>query len=351
MTTSTPINDNVAVQEESGLAPRPEEKTWKYYSRHHEMPASGVSSLAVHLAAISVLIVGGLLTAKVASNSRPPEIVPALAPDTGDKDAGNGRSSGIAKNEERVEDVKQAEKASSVPMPAIGTLVGVKRRELIPDQTNGEHAIEARFQKAMKDLDQQAEEALRQTDGPRGGSGPRADGRHSTGDKVGKTGPPDGSEDGTLTIERRRRWQLNFQVTGPIDHLRQFAGLDAILAVPEPEGGYRVFKNLGAWPGLKAPDGRHPPSEHIDMLAHIHRIGFADREPKTVAEVTDVLGTPLAPYILAFFPKDLEGKMVCLEEELHNRREEDIHSKTYFQVVPRGSGYDVVIERGRAASP
>jgi hypothetical protein len=94
-----------------------------------------------------------------------------------------------------------------------------------------------------------------------------------------------------------------------MDHLRQFAALGAILAVPEPEGGFRIFKNLGAWPGLKAPvvaENRHPASEHVDTLADIHRIGFADHE--TVAEVANVLGVPQAPYLLAFFPMELEDK-------------------------------------------
>src|SRR5260370_1513842 len=105
MTASTfDATDSAAVESESGLPSRPEEKTWKYYSRHHEMPASGVSSLAVHLAAVGVLIVGGLLTAKVASNGRPPEIIPALAPDARDTDAGNGGSNSLATNEESAGD-------------------------------------------------------------------------------------------------------------------------------------------------------------------------------------------------------------------------------------------------------
>jgi hypothetical protein len=344
MTTSTSISDNTAAQGESALAPRPQEKTWKYYSRHHEMPASGISSLALHLAVMGVLIVGALLTAKVASNSRPPEIFAALAPDAGDIGAGNSRSRGMAKNEEKVEDVQPAVSASSVPVPTIGTLAPVKRKFLIPDLTNPEHAIPIRSQKAVEDLSQQVEAALRQGGGP----------RPHVGGQVDKDGGPGGPDNGTLTIGRRRRWQLNFQVTGPIDHLRQFAALGAILAVPDPEGGYRVFKNLNAWPGLRAQmvtASRHPPSEPVDTLSDIHRIGFADREAKTVAEVAGVLGISQAPYLLAFFPKELEEKMVRLELEFHNRREEDIHSNTYFQVVPRGSGYDVVIDRSRTASP
>jgi hypothetical protein len=342
MNTVTPIGDHVVVQDEPGLGGQPEEKTWKYYSRHHEMPASGVSSLAVHLAVVGVLIVGGLLATKVPSNSRPLEIIPAVAPEAGGTESGNRRSGGMSINQEAIEDVGPAAKVSSVPVPAFGALVHVKPKALIPEQADGWRAIEVPSQKAVKDLAQQAEEALRQADAPRG----------PTGDKVGKAGPPNGSEDGTLTIERRRRWQLNFQVTGPIDHLCQFAALGAILAVPESEAGYRVFKDLNAWPGLRsqtAAAASRPHSEHLDTLADIHRIGFADRE--TVAEVAAVLGMPQAPYLLAFFPKELEDKMHRLELRFHHRREEDIHSKTYFKVVPRGSGYDVVIDRSRATFP
>jgi hypothetical protein len=331
MTTSTfDVTDSAAAEGECGRPPRPEEKTWKYYSRHHEMPASGVSSLAVHLTAVGVLIVGGLLTAKVASNDRPPEIVAALGPEARDADVGIGQLSGMAKNKETAAGVNPAAKDSSVSVPDIGILVPVKPKGLIPDQTSGERSIEARAQEAVRDLDQQAEGALRQAGIPGPGGA----------DKIGPSGGSDAAMRSKI-IERRRRWQLNFQVTGPIDHLRQFAALGAILAVPEPEGGFRIFKNLSAWPGLKAPmvaENRHPASERVETLVDIHRIGFA------------VLGTPQAPYLLAFFPTELEEKMARLEWQFHHRREQDIHSKTYFQVVPRDSSYDVVIDRSRTAS-
>jgi hypothetical protein len=343
MTTSTRA-DKLAGQE-SRIAEPPEEKTWKYYSRHHEMPASGVSSLAVHLAALGVLIVGGLVTAKVASNGRPAEIVAALGPDAGDKELGNSRSSGVARNRETPEeDVKPTAKAASVSVPALGTIMPVKSKAWIPEQGDAGRAIQVGSQKALKDLNQQVGAALQEAGEP----------LHRVGDQVRKDGPPGNSDDNTVgtTIQRGRRWQLNFQVTGAMDHLRQFAALGAILAVPEPEGGFRVFKDLNAWPGLRATsaaNNRHPVSEHMDTLADIHRIGFADRE--TVAEVASVLGMPEAPYLLAFFPKELEEKMARLERQFQHGLEENIHSKTYFQVVPRGPGYDVVIDRSRTVAP
>src|SRR5262249_8347284 len=122
----------------------------------------------------------------------------------------------------------------------------------------------------------------------------------------------------------------------------------------DPQGGYRVFNNLHAWPGLKShtlAEDRHPAGEHVETLADIHWICFTDREPRTVAEVASVLGTPAATYLLAFFPKELEDKMARLERQFHQRREEDIHSRTYFKVLPRGSGYQVVIDAGRAVTP
>src|SRR6266852_7596826 len=42
----------------------PEEKFWKRYSPHHELPLSTASSILIHAIAITVLIVGSIVLAK-----------------------------------------------------------------------------------------------------------------------------------------------------------------------------------------------------------------------------------------------------------------------------------------------
>src|SRR5262249_16598213 len=158
----------------------------------------GVSSLAVHLLAVGAIIVGGLLTAKVASNGRPPEIIPALPPDAGDEGADKGQSGSMATKKETALDLGPATNGALVPAPVVGALVPVKSKALQLDQVSTERTIGARSQTAVKDLAQQAEEALQQAGGP----------QQSVGGPAGKGGPPDGSDDGTLiTDKRRKRWQ------------------------------------------------------------------------------------------------------------------------------------------------
>jgi hypothetical protein len=140
----------------------------------------------------------------------------------------------------------------------------------------------------------------------------------------------------TKTEKRRRRWQLNFNVRDAVDHLNQFAALGAILAIPEPTGGFRVFKDLSR---------RHPEGEHVDGLEDINRLGFADEEPDNARTLARELGMPAPPYVLAFFPKELEEKMHKMEEQYYHRAEDDIRTKTYFEVVPRGLSYDIMINR------
>jgi hypothetical protein len=139
---------------------------------------------------------------------------------------------------------------------------------------------------------------------------------------------------------------LNFEVNGrtseerAIDHLNQFAALGAWLAIPEQDGGFRLFKELRS---------RHPRGYHTDDLADINRLGFSeevreDAERDSVKELARELGMPGAPYVLAFFPDSLQEKMRQMEASHRHKSEDRIgpDEKMYFQVVPRGLGYEVV---------
>ncbi len=141
---------------------------------------------------------------------------------------------------------------------------------------------------------------------------------------------------------RRRRWQLNFDARGPVDHLNQFAGLGAILAVPEEDGGFRVFSELRV---------RKPRGVHMNDLEPINRLGFADQEPDTVSGIARELDMPPAPYLLMFLPKELEEKMHLLEEAYRDAKEKQIREKMYFTVVPRGAGYDVIVNTDMMGPP
>jgi hypothetical protein len=131
------------------------------------------------------------------------------------------------------------------------------------------------------------------------------------------------------------RWEVNFRVTSPEDHIRQFAALGAILAIPDPQGRYHVFRDLNHRVG------------RVEDLSNINRIWFIDRNPDTVAGISSLLRMPQPPVLIAFFPQELEERMAEMEKQYRGQREDDIHDKFMFQVVPRGGTYQVVVGEGQ----
>jgi hypothetical protein len=139
--TATPSADgtnNVAVKEEAQPNRPPDEKNWKYYSQHHEMPVSGVSSLAVHMFVIGVIIVGGLLAAKFASGDKPVDIEVAEAPGGGGSPEGDASSKGMASphGDETASDAKQLAQPKPVePTPQLEQIKPVEKTPLAPETT------------------------------------------------------------------------------------------------------------------------------------------------------------------------------------------------------------------------
>ena len=81
----------------------------------------------------------------------------------------------------------------------------------------------------------------------------------------------------------------------------------------------------------------------MNDLESINRLGFADQEPETVSGIARELDMPPAAYLLMFLPKELEDKMHLLEEAYRDTKEKQIREKMYFSVVPRVTGYDVIV--------
>jgi hypothetical protein len=347
-TPSVDGTNNVAAKEEVQPQRPPDEKTWKYYSQHHEMPVSGVSSLAVHLFVIAVIIVGGLLAAKFASGDKPVDIEVAEAPGGGGLPEGDASSKGMATphGDETASDVKQmAQPKPAEPTPSLEQIKPVEKTPLTPEAP-AERAIQDDVQKKLAAVSQEAqqmeEQALGQATGStpgRGQGGPGGGGGKGSG-----YGPGDGSGTGpgtlTKTEKRRRRWEMNFTYyrdSAAQDLLNQFAALGAWAAIPEREGGFRVFKDVRS---------ARPRGVHADDLTNINRLGFSDHR-SGVNPVAEYLGMPDAPFVLVFIPKELEQRMVTMEEQYRGRNEDQINEKIRFKVESRGLGFDVIIDPGQ----
>jgi hypothetical protein len=125
---------------------------------------------------------------------------------------------------------------------------------------------------------------------------------------------------------------VNFTVAGPEDHLRQFAGLGAILAVPDSDGRYHVYRELS----------RRPRVGRVEDISKIDRIWFIDAKAETVTAIARLLGMPGQPAkLIAFFPRKLEEEMAALESDWYAGRKNKANEKIVFQVVRRGDRYRV----------
>jgi hypothetical protein len=168
------------------------------------------------------------------------------------------------------------------------------------------------------------------------GSGGGKGAGHGTG-----TGAGTAPGEGKLTTRQKRvlRWVIDFDLHGEddqtklADHLRQLAGVGAILALPDPQGRFHVFRDLTARPLI----GR------VEDVSNINRIWFVDRRPQSVAVISRALGVPGVRLLVAFFPQSLEQHLVKLEEEFRGKKEDDIREQIRFLVVRRGGEYDVIV--------
>ena len=327
--------------EHEALVPE-DERFWQRYSPHHEFPLSSVASVALHVLAIAVLVVGGVLAAKWGLGDFDKPIPISIMDDPGGggqpegKDAGTGGEGAVQSKEatespsNAVADASQAPK-ENLEKPTVDPVNLPKIQD--PSARYIDESAEA--MKGLAKLDEQTRKnlfnSLRDPAKGKGGSG-------TGGGKGGGTGTGTGSgtapgEGNNLNVRQKRvlRWEVTFRVMTPEDHLRQFAALGAILAVPDPQGRYHVFRDLDRRVG------------RVEDLSNINRIWFIDRNPETVAGISSLLRMPQPPVLIAFFPQALEKRMAEMEQRYRGQREDDIREKFVFQVVPRGGTYEVVV--------
>jgi hypothetical protein len=151
----------------------------------------------------------------------------------------------------------------------------------------------------------------------------------SGGDGIGGGG---GGGDG-----KPRRWELVFAGGGSLDsyaaQLDHF-GIELGVLLPGGEVGY-----ASGLSGAK-PNVRRGPAEAEDRYYLTWRSGDleqADRELLTRA------GLPVeGRIIMKFLPRELEGRMLALERDRAGSKAARIY-KTRFGVVPRDSGWDIIV--------
>jgi hypothetical protein len=315
----------------------PDERFWQRYSPHHEFPLSGVLSAGLHLVVVALLLLAAWVAFSFVSQANKPLPVEAISVEHEGGSGGDPRGAG---NVPGTDSTRPPAAENTGPTEGTGPahpdvkLNDLDAGKVDPLEVNlkderGENPfpvspdVRERLEKVSKALRQELNKGLA---APKGERGPKG------GDK---NGPGDADARGNLTQRQKRvlRWSMVFNTESGEDYLRQLAnikpGSGAILAVPQgPDGkSFRVLRDLK----------RHPAAGEVEDLAKIHRIYWVDDKPESVRGLARALGIPAPPYIVAFFPEELEQHLAKLERDYKGRSEDQI-AETKFSVLRSPDG-------------
>jgi hypothetical protein len=333
--------------EEEALVPR-DERFWQRYSPHHEFPLSSAASIALHVLAIGVLVLGGVLAAKWGLDDSEKAIPISIMDEPGgqpeDSETGTGGGGAVQSKEQNESPQNAVTQAPPTPKENLDSpQADPLKLPQVQDPSARYINESAEAMKGLAKLDEQARKnlfnSLRDPTKGKGGSG-------SGGGKGAGTGSGTGSGtrpgEGSLSKRQKRllRWMIRFEPRGTTyrervqDHLRQFAALDGILAFPDPNGMFYVYRE----------PSERPPRGSLENLSGMDRCGIWDCTPETAAALGRELNLPFSPRaFIVFFPRAFEERLVKLEEQFRGQREDEIRRSIHFLVVVQGGTCDVIV--------
>ena len=122
---------------------------------------------------------------------------------------------------------------------------------------------------------------------------------------------------------------MRFNTLNGNDYRRQLAGLGAILAFPQPDGGYMVYGDIN----------QRPVKGEVKDIASIKRIFWVDDKKDSIRSLAEAMDVPVPDGpIVAFFPLELEAELLRKELKFKNKKEEDIEETT-FKINSRGGKF------------
>ena len=322
--------------------PLVEERFWKRYSPHGELPLSGAGSFALHALVVGFLILWGLYLYSYFNKPKgnlPVESVRLDLGGGGGSRTGEGFDKpGIGHGPEAVpqgqDNPQQGNKEEAPPRPDL-TPAEVKDLSLKFDSETVRMIQKGPdSMKAFARLNDNVRRKLSDGLNPGAGRG----GRGSGGGRGEGVGPGEGGGrgEGKQNLSRREkrllRWSMSFNTRTGEDYVRQLRGLGAILAIPVKEGQkpeYKVVRNLS----------QRPAQLLEEDLSKINRIYWIDDKPRSVMEVMNVLQVRLKPsHFIAFMPIELEQKLFELERA-YKGLEEDQILETKFRIIESGGSF------------
>jgi hypothetical protein len=337
----------------------PDERFWKRYSPHYELPLSFVIAVSLHVAAVLLLVFTAIwFVASSDSPQAPPrmDVVEIMGGDPGIDGLGVGNTpAGGGDKKVDAENVGEpdAGKTSTPPKqtqlaalqePAKGAELKIPDAGTEPPDPDGADEAFAGLDKATRQATEDIINATRPSPAPAKGStnkggknpGPAKSGtggRPNRGTGIGnRTGPGKGRSPygQVLTDQRKRqmRWQILASTNGQI-HLAKLKALRVTLVMPTLKPG--EFQIFDLERSLR-------PQYTKRLEEQADKVWWTNRDPVEVATLAQVLAVPKPPCFVIFLPKALEDRMVQLEGEYQGAREEQIE-KTIWDVPLRNGRY------------
>jgi hypothetical protein len=340
----TPVADRRGSPGNSFRLP-PEEKFWQRYSPHHEAPLSSVVSLAVHALIVALVLLGGYWLSKLGSTAdRPPAVatvvvpdLPPLLPGEGAPSARRGNDTNGPRTEEavreqvppRAQEPERGVPASRSPLPA--PVLPPRQGVIVPEfeadpyvQKLLDRGVEAAI--VLQQTGDSLRKPLLDGIGHPGPAGPGSGALNKPGDNQGPS----------ERVKRVLRWSMVFSTANGGDYARQLQGLGAYLAIPNPDRPteFRVIRDLS----------KRPVQGKVEDVSKIQRIFWIDDKPQSVGSLATALGMkPVPPRIVAFFPEELEQKLLKLEHDYRGLAEADV-AETRFEVrLTKAGKYEPVV--------
>lgn len=337
-----PSNNQIKANPKAPAGPAPvEEPFWNRYSPHHEFPLSTATSIAMHVLALILLIVAGWWVASMIEKSKLE--VGTLEESSFAGGGGNRQGEGNAPGDRPPasappENVEEGKNDTLKPPGEVAELNKINKNIVDqldfvladPDSTRTINQANEAVKK-LSNLSLDARKKLFSGIGP--GKGQGGSGRDGGRDSGKDTGKDKFQGAGVNKFSQRQtrvlRWVMRFNTLNGNDYRRQLAGLGAILAFPQPDGGYIVYRDLN----------QKPAKGQEEDIAAIKRIFWVDEKKDSIRSLAGAMDVPVPDGpIVAFFPEKLEAELLKKELNFKGKKEEDI-KETHFRIRSSGGSY------------
>ena len=344
------------------LAP-PEERFWKRYSPHYEMPLAGATSLFVHGMVIGVLALGGLvfLLHGNAEAHRPPQMDVLVVEGEGLGGMGGGAPGlpGFPGEPSKTEMAigppgpsGPQEPGEEVELPPVP---GMELELPSQDTRLDSSSLLAQLTQIGEDASKRSETKLPSSVKS---SGSKKAGSSGTGNPkgVGGQGGVGGAGKGTMpgpgsgvgigrkaTEQEIKAWRWKFDLQGsPKQHADKLDRAGLIVAVPDPAAGQ---PDMRKGPHLFITDLKRRPvaMEKRDLAQYEDAVKWYNRTPQSVQGLAQELKLPFVPpYVVLLLPKDREAKMAAEEHRFAKQNRNDVSKvqETWFDFRLQGGVYE-----------